>query len=124
MNKNIKYLKFINNISEAYSAADIIISRAGAIAISEIAYFKKATIFIPLPSSSDNHQQINAECLIKKKACVIINQEDFVTGKLEESIKYLLSDNNAIKELENNINKFAEPKASENIANKIINLIK
>ena len=123
-NENIKYVKFIHNISQAYSAADIIISRAGAIAISEIAYFKKATIFIPLPSSSDNHQHINAECLIKKKACVIINQEDFVTGKLEESIKYLLSDNNAIKELENNINKFAEPNASENIANKIINLIK
>jgi UDP-N-acetylglucosamine--N-acetylmuramyl-(pentapeptide) pyrophosphoryl-undecaprenol N-acetylglucosamine transferase len=123
-NKNIKYLKFINNISEAYSAADIIISRAGAIAISEIAYFKKATIFIPLPTSSDNHQQINAECLEEKEACVIINQEDLNKHKLEDTINYLLSNNNAIKKLENNINKFAKPMASKDIANKIINLIK
>jgi len=123
-NKNIKYLKFINNISEAYSAADIIISRAGAIAISEIAYFKKATIFIPLPTSSDNHQQINAECLKEKEACIIINQEDFNKHKLEDSIKYLLSNNNAIKKMENNIKKFAKPMASKDIANNIINLIK
>ena len=123
-NKNIKYFKFIKNMSQAYSAADLVISRAGAIAISEIAYFKKATIFIPLPSSSDNHQQINAECLEKKKACIIVDQEDFIKKKLEKNIECLLSDRNAIKKLENNINRFAEPCASRNIANKIISLIK
>jgi len=123
-NENIKYLKFIDNISEAYSAADIIISRAGAIAISEIAYFKKATIFIPLPNSADNHQQINAECLKEKEACIIIKQEDLNKHKLEDSIKYLLSDDNAIKKLEKNVNKFAKPLASQQIANKIIDLIK
>jgi len=122
-NKNIKYFKFIDNISEAYSAADIIISRAGAIAISEIAYFKKATIFIPLPSSADNHQQINAECLAKEKACIIVEQNNLIKGKLENSIKNLLSNVSKIKELENNINKFAKPAAVKNIANEIINLV-
>ena len=102
-NKLIKILEFIDDMSLAYSAADVVISRAGAITISELAYFEKAMILIPLPSAADNHQESNANFLEKKHACKKINQKLLSKGTLEKSITDLFNNNEKINNLENNV---------------------
>jgi len=83
---NIKIFEFINEMDLAYSASDLIISRAGATAISEILFLEKPSILIPYPYSANNHQEINADTLEKKNAAIKVNEEEFEKGKLEEII--------------------------------------
>ena len=118
--KSILISDFIKDMSTAYSAADIVISRAGAIAISELAYFKKAMILIPLPSAAENHQEINANYVESKKACKKILQEELKNGNLESYIKKLINNNQKIEELENNIVSISKPNATKTIINHII----
>ena len=122
--KNIKIHKFIYDMSQAYSSADIVISRAGAIAISELTYFRKAMILIPFPGAANNHQEINANCLKEKNACIVINQYDLKKGNLENSIIDLFSNRKKIENLEINSELLAMPKATDKIINEIISLIK
>ena len=119
-NKLIKVIKFIEDMSLAYSSADIVISRAGAIAISELTYFQKAMVLIPLPTAAENHQESNANYLINKGACKKINQNDLHKGILELSIKKLLDNNELIKILENNAKKNSKPNATSIIAKEIV----
>ena len=96
----VKIKKFIHNMSLAYSASDIVISRAGALAISELCSMKKAMILIPYPYAAENHQKINAENLESKNACEIIYQNELKENKLELLIDDLFKDENKIKKLE------------------------
>ena len=121
--ENIKIIKFITDMSEAYSAADIVISRAGAITISELTFFKKAMILIPLPSAANNHQNINASYLDEKNACIIINQAELNEKKLEKSILDLLKNEKKINQLKQNANSLSMPKATMNIIKNITNSI-
>ena len=119
-NDTIKVIPFIKNMSLAYSAADLVLSRAGAISISELSFMKKATIFIPLPTAADNHQEINSKYLEEKNACISINQKDFQTGILEKEILNILKNNNKIQELEKNIQGFSNKDATKVIVNEIL----
>ena len=74
--------KFINRMDLAYHAADIVISRAGAIAISEICFLSKASILIPSPYVTDNHQLINARYLEKYNGCLILEEDASVAHPL------------------------------------------
>tara|TARA_Y100000814_G_scaffold193714_1_gene142272 strand:- start:720 stop:1817 length:1098 start_codon:yes stop_codon:yes gene_type:complete len=122
--KNILIKPFFNNISQIYSASDIIISRAGAITISELTYMSKAIILIPYPQAAENHQKINAEYISDNKACQLIDQNDLGSNKLINCIDDLLKDKKKIKELEQNAKKISKPNATKNITNHIMELIK
>ena len=121
--KSITILDFIRDMSTAYSAADIVISRAGAIAISELTYFEKAMILIPLPTATENHQEINANYIESKKACKKIRQDELRKGNLESYIKRLLINEKIIKKLEDNAKKISQPNATKTIIKHIINNI-
>ncbi len=121
--KSIIISDFIKDMSTAYSAADIVISRAGAIAISELAYFKKAMILIPLPSAAENHQEINANYIESQNACKKILQKELIKGNLELYIKKLINNDQKIEELENNTENISKPNATKTIINHIINNI-
>ena len=110
-------------MSLAYSAADIVVSRAGAIAISELTYFKKAMILIPFPEAADNHQKINAKYLEKRKACIRINQKKLYKGELEKSINNIFNNKNLLESLESNSNLLSPPNATKQIINETIKLI-
>ena len=73
---NISVFDFIDRMDLAYSVADIVISRAGAIAITEICFLQKASILIPSPYVSENHQMKNAITLAKHEACLIVEEKD------------------------------------------------
>ena len=106
----------------AYAAADLVISRAGAIAISELCATAKASIFIPLPSAAEDHQTKNAKSLADKKAAILIPNDE-AKDKLFESCKALLKNEGELKSLSNNIKQFAKPEADIEIANEVLKLI-
>jgi len=118
-----KVIGFIQRMDLAYALADIVISRAGAIAIAELAAVRKPVIFIPLPTATGDHQMKNARRLEEKEAALVITDRE-VADKLPSLLLDLLKDEVSRKKLEKQIGIFAIVDADEKIANEIIALIK
>ena len=114
---------YISDMSKAYSAADLVISRAGAISISEMTYMKKAMILIPFPFAAENHQFLNAEYIKNKNACIIVEQNKLNSGVLEDTIHDLFKNNNKLKKLEKKSSEISIPDATARIVNEIIGII-
>ncbi len=120
---SIKIFEFINEMDLAYSASDLIISRAGATAISEILFLEKPSILIPYPYSANNHQEINADTLEKKNTAIKVNEEEFKKGKLEEMIFELSKSSSKINFYINNIKKNSMQNSSYLIRQHIMDAI-
>jgi UDP-N-acetylglucosamine--N-acetylmuramyl-(pentapeptide) pyrophosphoryl-undecaprenol N-acetylglucosamine transferase len=118
---NLKAFRFIDDMASVYSAADLIISRAGATTVAELAASGKPSILIPLPSASNNEQALNAEQLENQGAAIVINDSDLDT-QLEKVIFELINDQNRLETMHNETVKLAKPMAAEKIAEKIIEL--
>ena len=123
LSKNIIIKPFIKNMSEAYSASDLVISRAGAITISELTFMNKAMVLIPYIYAADNHQLKNAQFLENNKACILIKQDELKTGILENKIIEILDNNSILEELKNYSSKMAMPNATSDITKEIIDSI-
>jgi UDP-N-acetylglucosamine--N-acetylmuramyl-(pentapeptide) pyrophosphoryl-undecaprenol N-acetylglucosamine transferase len=85
-----KVVSFIDDMSAAYGAADLVICRAGATTIAEVTACGKGCIFIPYPYAADDHQRKNAESLVKKGAGRMILEEDLTGGHLAAEILDLI----------------------------------
>lgn len=120
---NIKAHKFISEMDLAYAAADLVISRAGAIAISELCACSKASIFIPLPSAAEDHQTKNAKSLADKDAGILIPDQE-AKEKLFNTCNDLLKNEIELNKLRTNIKQFAKPEADIEIAKEVLKLIK
>lgn len=120
---DLKIFQFIKEMDKAYAAADIIISRAGAMSISELCLVGKPTILIPSPNVSEDHQTKNARALSDKGAAILIKDAD-AKNKLKDSISDLLSNSDLRESLGKEIKKMALPEATENIVNEIESLVK
>jgi len=118
----IKAVDFINRMDYAYALADVIISRAGAIAISELCAIKKPVIFIPLPSAAENHQMKNAQALANKNAAIVI-EDSKVKAELKTVLISLLKDQKKRQAMMKNIGRMAVYNADKKIAGEIIQLI-
>lgn len=114
---------FIRNMKDAYAAADVIISRAGAIAISEMCIIGKPVILVPSPNVTEDHQTKNAMALVEKEAAVLVRDNEAVE-KLGEVIFQIMNDQSLKTTLAQNIKKLAMPEASDNIAEEALKLIK
>lgn len=119
---NIYISDFITNMEYAYAAADLIISRSGAMAIAEICVAKKPTIFVPYPFAAEDHQTVNAENLVSKSAALTINDNE-VLDKLVSSIIALSNNVEHQHTLKQNIAKLAIINADEVIANEILSVV-
>ncbi|MFH1004967.1 MAG: undecaprenyldiphospho-muramoylpentapeptide beta-N-acetylglucosaminyltransferase [Bacteroidota bacterium] len=119
----IRVFDFISRMDLSYAAADIVVSRAGAIAISELAVAKKPAILIPSPNVAEDHQTKNAMALVKHDAAILIKDAE-AKEKLGEEIIRLMNDTLLQNKIIENINKFTFPDAAETIAKEIINLVK
>ena len=121
--KNVNVKAFINKMDYAYTAADIIISRAGAGSVSELCLIGKPTIFIPSPNVAEDHQTKNAEALAKEDAAILLKEKD-LESTFENVFKKLITSKEAQQNLAVNIKKMALPKATEAIVNEIERLLK
>ncbi len=115
--------EFIKRMDLAYEAADVIISRAGAISISELSIVGKPVVLVPSPNVTEDHQTHNAQALVTKGAAVMI--KDAVAAKeLIPAILELLNNDAHQQTLAENIKGLAIPNAAERIADEVIGLIR
>lgn len=118
---NIKILSFIEDMDIAYSAADIVVCRAGALTISELAILGKASILIPSPNVAEDHQTVNAVSLVNKGAAVLVKDVN-AKEELMSAVQSLLNDEVKKNGLESNIKYFAKPEAAKQIAAEILKI--
>ena len=107
----------------AYAAADIIVSRAGAIAISELCYVGKPVILVPSPNVAEDHQTQNAQSLVNKNSALMVKDKDS-SRKLVNEIKNLARDKNLQQDLSRNIKKLAVKDAADIIVDISLELLK
>ena len=121
-NNLIQIKEFISDMATAYSAADVIVSRAGAIAISELAVAKKPVLLVPFPFAAEDHQTKNAMTLVEKNAARMVKDTE-MKEKFWNTLSEICENENLRKEMSQNLEFFAKPKASEDIVNEIFNLL-
>lgn len=108
-------LSFIDDMSAAYGAADLVICRAGATTIAEVTACGKGCIFIPFPFAADDHQRKNAESLVHKNAGVMILEEDLTGERLAEKILDLMEHPDQLADMEKNARAMAQLDAAQAI---------
>lgn len=108
---------FIDDMREVYQWADIVICRAGAMTISELAIMGLPSILVPLPHAIDDHQTKNAAYLADEGAAVSMPQSTFTPEALSETLKALLSDKKKLSEMSSIARSLAKPDATMLVAN-------
>jgi UDP-N-acetylglucosamine--N-acetylmuramyl-(pentapeptide) pyrophosphoryl-undecaprenol N-acetylglucosamine transferase len=119
--KGIKAFEFINRMDLAYAAADLIVSRAGAISVSELCIVGKPVILVPSPNVAEDHQTKNAMALVHADAAKLIKDSECIL-LLGDTVIDLIKDNEKCSALSSNIFRLALPQAADNIANEVLAL--
>lgn len=120
---NLIVTDFISDMGAAYTAADLVISRAGASSISEFCLIGKPVILVPSPNVAEDHQTKNAMALVNKQAAIYVKDSDAPDCLLEQAIK-LIKDDDKLKNLSENILKLALPDSADIIAKEVIKMIR
>lgn len=120
--EEIKCMPFIQPMDLAYSVADIVISRAGALSVSEIALVKKPAILVPFPYASEDHQTKNAEALVNKGAALMVKDEDIETTLIEK-LKTLIEEEDTRDKMMHQLEGFGYADSAEIIAKEIYTTI-
>ena len=115
--------EFIAQMDNAYAAADVVISRSGAMAVAELSIAKKPVIFVPYPFAAEDHQTANARALVNEGAAILVKDEN-AEDNLVPALLKLLDDAALQVTLKNNIGKFAVKNADEIIASQILKTLK
>ena len=118
----VKVYAFLDAMEYAYAAADFIVSRAGAGAVSELCVVGKPTVFIPSPTVAEDHQTKNAQTLLDKSAAEMIREKD-LNAHFENTFSILFNSVDKQKQLSKNIKTLALPNATRDICNEIDKLL-
>jgi len=113
--EQVKIRAFIDKMDLAYEAADIVISRAGALSVSELCLIGKPTILVPSPNVAEDHQRKNAKSIVEHDGAIMI-EDNVSKQELMPAALELLNDENRMKTLAANILKLGKPNATEDIA--------
>jgi len=114
---------FYDDMAAQYGRADLVICRAGATTVAEITAFGKAAIFIPFPHAADDHQALNARCLVATGAAEMIAEAELSGGLLAERIAFFASHPEALRGLAENSARFGKPDAARRIVDDCVELI-
>ena len=121
--KGIQVHAFLNQMDLAYAAADVIISRAGAISVSELCIVGKPVIFIPSPNVAEDHQTKNAKSVADKNAAILIREKD-LDSSFQKEFSDLISNEERQKELSKNIESLALVNATNDIVDEVEKLLR
>ena len=121
--KGIVTMPFIATMDLAYAVADVVISRAGALSVSELCLTEKPSILVPSPNVAEDHQTKNAMALVNQKAAILVKDVDAKTA-LIPALLNLLNNTTLQQELKTNIKQLAKPNAAEIIADEVVKLAK
>lgn len=118
----VQVLPFIDRMDLAYSAADLIISRAGASSVSELSIVGKPTIFIPSPNVAEDHQTKNAQAIADKNGAVLI-KESALDEQFAPQFLQLVNEDEWSEKLSKNIKKLAKPNATKDIVDQVVGML-
>lgn len=118
----VHLFEFLKEMDLAYAAADVVISRAGALSVSELSIAGKPTVFVPSPNVAEDHQSKNASALVENDAAVLVKDADARKELIDHAIA-LVNDEARKESLSKNIKAMAKPNAAEDIVEEIVKLI-
>ena len=120
--QQVQVYDFLYAMDLAYAAADVVISRSGALSVSELCLVGKPVIFIPSPNVAEDHQKKNAEAIANQKGALLIEEKNIET-QFEKKFKALMASEEQQKLLSENIKKLAKPNATNAIVDEIEKLL-
>ena len=120
--ETVKVFDFLNRMDYAYTAADSIISRAGAGSVSELCIVGKPTLFIPSPNVAEDHQTKNAHALVDKNAAIMLKETE-LEEKFENTFSNLYQNEDEQKALGANMKELARPNATLSIVDEVEKLL-
>lgn len=115
--------EFINEMDKAYTAADVVISRSGAMAVTEMCIVKKPAVFVPFPFAAEDHQTANAANLVNRNAALMVKDSE-AQEKLVQTVVQLINNGPLQQQLKENISTLAISNADEVIAQNVIEALK
>jgi UDP-N-acetylglucosamine--N-acetylmuramyl-(pentapeptide) pyrophosphoryl-undecaprenol N-acetylglucosamine transferase len=107
---------FINDMAQAYADADLVICRAGALTISELAAVGVAAVLVPFPAAVDDHQTVNAQFLVREGAAVLIADRDLTPQRLATELRVLCEGRGKLLAMAERARLLARPHAAEQLA--------
>jgi UDP-N-acetylglucosamine--N-acetylmuramyl-(pentapeptide) pyrophosphoryl-undecaprenol N-acetylglucosamine transferase len=120
---NVTVEDYIYDMPTQVAAADVVISRAGAMSLSEVARMGKACVIIPSPYVADNHQLRNATAMADREAALLVEEKDFSGGALPRAVISLLDEPDLRRKLEKNIRDFANADANRLIYERVVEAV-
>lgn len=121
--QNVKMLDFISRMDLAYNVADLFISRAGALSLSELCLVGKPSVLVPSPNVAEDHQTKNAMALVNSGAAIMIKDSEAEKKLIDESLK-LLKNMEKLEALGSNAKRLAKPEATKSIVKEAFKLLK
>jgi UDP-N-acetylglucosamine--N-acetylmuramyl-(pentapeptide) pyrophosphoryl-undecaprenol N-acetylglucosamine transferase len=118
-NPGVRVFDFIGEMDYAFAAADLVVARAGAMTIAELAVCAKPAILVPYPYASEDHQTANANNLVQKKAAIMVKDAE-AGQRLMETVLAMLGNEQATKEMSLHISNLAVKNADDRIADAIL----
>lgn len=119
--KNLRLKDFIDDMAKAYAAADLVISRAGALSCSELALTGTPSILVPSPNVAGDHQAKNARSMVQEGAAKVA-VDDKLEAMLADLVEEVITDKQQLKKMSEAAEKLARPNAAEEIATEILQL--
>jgi len=113
-------LPFVKKMHLAYAAADLVVCRAGAMTLAEIAVCGRPSILVPYPFAAHDHQRVNAANLADRGAAVVIEDSELTGERLAQEIAHLLADRTLLSRMSANARLFARPDAASRLARSLI----
>ena len=118
----LKLVPYIENMPAAYSAADLVLTRAGASTCSELMLLGQPAILVPSPNVAGDHQSKNAQSMVDAGAAVRLNEKKLV-GKLPDTVKQIIFDHEKLNKMSKAMSGLAKPNAASTIAKEIFTLV-
>lgn len=122
--RNLWIGEYIHEMEKAYAAADVVLCRAGASTVAELANLGKPAILVPYPYAAENHQFFNAEALSKEGAAELVLNRDVADARTKEKVMNLLADAEARRNMSEACRKHGRPAAARELAERILKLAK
>lgn len=120
--KNVWVNDFIQDMDKAYAAADVVVSRAGALTVSELCVTKKPVVFVPYPLAAEDHQTVNAKYLVDREAALMVKDTES-QAKLFSAITMLATNEELQQKFIRNIAAFSVTNADEIVAKEVLTVI-
>jgi UDP-N-acetylglucosamine--N-acetylmuramyl-(pentapeptide) pyrophosphoryl-undecaprenol N-acetylglucosamine transferase len=122
--RDVDVKAFIDDMAAAYAACDVVVCRAGASSLAELALCGKPAVMIPLPTAADDHQTKNAQAFADAGAGVLLKQNELSGNKLAGIVADLLSDKTKLQTMSAAAKTLGDPKAAEHLAAMCLGLVK